>query len=42
MLQELSAKEPKAASLKPEQLVDTSVLDELEREGFFQRLAASH
>ncbi|HKH69461.1 MAG TPA: ABC transporter substrate-binding protein [Reyranella sp.] len=42
VLQELSAKEPKAASLKPEQLVDTSVLDELEREGFFQRLAASH
>src|SRR5262245_54827156 len=41
VLQELSAKEPKAASVKPEQLVDTSVLDELEREGFFHRLAAS-
>jgi ABC-type nitrate/sulfonate/bicarbonate transport system substrate-binding protein len=42
VLQELSAKEPKAASLKPEQLVDTSVLDELEREEFFKKLAASH
>jgi len=42
VLQELAVKEPKAASLKPEQLVDTSVLDELEQQGFFKKLAASH
>jgi hypothetical protein len=41
VLRELAAKEPKAASLTPEQLTDTSVLDALEREGFFQRLTAS-
>jgi len=40
VLQELGTKEPKAASLKPEQLVDSSVLDELDREGFFRKLAA--
>jgi len=42
VLHELAAKEPKAAALKPEQLVDASVLDELERDGFFHKLAASH
>jgi NitT/TauT family transport system substrate-binding protein len=42
VLQELGAKEPKARSLTPEQLVDRSVLDELEQEGFFRKLAASH
>lgn len=42
VLRELSAKEPKTASVKPEQLIDTSVLDELEREGFFRNLAASN
>src|SRR5215216_1654147 len=42
VLQEIGSKEPKAQSLKPEQLVDTSALDELEREGFFSKLAASH
>jgi NitT/TauT family transport system substrate-binding protein len=42
VLHELAAKEPKAASLKPEQLTDTSVLDELDRDGFFHKLAASH
>src|SRR5262245_41812963 len=41
VLQELARKEPKAAALKPEELVDTSVLDTLEREGFFARLAAT-
>jgi hypothetical protein len=42
VLQELGTKEPKAKSLKPEQLTDTSALDALEREGFFKNLAASH
>lgn len=41
VLQELARKEPKAAALKPEELLDTSVLDTLEREGFFARLAAT-
>ena len=41
VLQELARKEPKAAALKPEELVDTSVPDTLEREGFFARLAAT-
>jgi NitT/TauT family transport system substrate-binding protein len=42
VLQEIGKKEPKAASVKPEQLVDVTVLDELEREGFFKKLSASH
>ena len=29
---------PRAAAMKPEQFVDTSTLDALEREGFFRRL----
>jgi len=41
VLQELARKEPKAAALKPEQLTDTSVLDALEREGFFAQLTAA-
>lgn len=40
VLQELSKTLPNAAALKPEQLVDTTPLDELEREGFFTRLLA--
>ena len=39
VLKELGKKEPKAAAFKPGQIVDTNVLDELEREGFFARLA---
>jgi len=42
VLQEIGTKEPKAASVKPEQLVDTSALDALDREGFFKNLLASH
>jgi NitT/TauT family transport system substrate-binding protein len=42
VLQEIGKKETKAAAAKPEQFVDTSTLDALEREGFFARLAASH
>ena len=42
VLQEIGKREPKALSLKPEQLVDLSALDQLEREGFFKKLAAGH
>ncbi|MEA2993889.1 MAG: NitT/TauT family transport system substrate-binding protein [Alphaproteobacteria bacterium] len=38
VLQEMSKDVPKAASVKPADLVDTSTLDELEREGFFKKL----
>jgi NitT/TauT family transport system substrate-binding protein len=38
VLREVAQHEPKAARFKPEQMVDTTVLDELEREGFFARL----
>jgi ABC-type nitrate/sulfonate/bicarbonate transport system substrate-binding protein len=38
VLQALAEKEPKAKSVKPEQLVDTTTLDELAREGFFTKL----
>jgi hypothetical protein len=42
VLKSLAAKNPKVADMKPEQFVDTSTLDELKREGFFAKLAASH
>jgi NitT/TauT family transport system substrate-binding protein len=38
VLKKLSKKEPKAAAFKPEQLVDMTTLDQLEREGFFAKL----
>jgi NitT/TauT family transport system substrate-binding protein len=38
VLQTLSAKEPKAKGISAEQLVDRSLLDEMEREGFFTQL----
>ena len=38
VLESLAAKEPKAKSVAPEQLVDRSLLDELENEGFFIKL----
>jgi ABC-type nitrate/sulfonate/bicarbonate transport system substrate-binding protein len=38
VLNEIAKKSPKAASMKPEQLVDTSTLDSLQREGFFKKL----
>lgn len=41
VLKEIGKKEVKANAFKPEQLVDTAVLDELEREGFFAKLLAS-
>jgi hypothetical protein len=38
VLKQMGKKNPKAAATKPEQLVDTSTLDGLEREGFFKSL----
>jgi NitT/TauT family transport system substrate-binding protein len=38
VLKTLAAKEPKAKSVTPEQVVDRSLLDELERDGFFTKL----
>jgi NitT/TauT family transport system substrate-binding protein len=38
VLKEIARKEPKAAAMKPEQFVDTSTLDALERDGFFKQL----
>jgi hypothetical protein len=38
VLGEIAKKSPKAASMKPEQFVDTTALDELTREGFFAKL----
>ena len=42
VLKKLGKKEPKAAMFKPEQLVDTTTLDQLEREGFFTKLLGPH
>ena len=39
VLEEIGRKSPKARTMKPEQFVDTSTLDGLEREGFFKKLA---
>jgi NitT/TauT family transport system substrate-binding protein len=41
VLKEIGKKEAKAASMKPEQFVDTGTLDALEREGFFAKLAGT-
>ncbi|HYX91089.1 MAG TPA: ABC transporter substrate-binding protein [Myxococcaceae bacterium] len=38
VLAELASSHPRAASMRPEQLVDTTALDQLQREGFFQTL----
>lgn len=38
VLDELKAKTPAAAKMKPEQLVDTRALDELKSEGYFEKL----
>jgi NitT/TauT family transport system substrate-binding protein len=42
VLKEIARKEPKAAAMKPEQFVDTRVLDALADEGFFKRLKAAN
>jgi len=41
VLKELATSEPKAKAFRPEQLVDSSTLDTLKHEGFFDKLAAS-
>jgi NitT/TauT family transport system substrate-binding protein len=38
VLKEIAKREAKAAAMKPEQFVDTGMLDTLEREGFFKQL----
>ena len=42
VLQEIARKEPKAATMKPEQFVDTGPLDALAAEGFFKKLKATN
>jgi NitT/TauT family transport system substrate-binding protein len=42
VLKEFAKQDAKAAKLKPEDLVDTTILDGLAREGFFARLAETH
>jgi hypothetical protein len=42
VLKEIARREPKAATMKPEQFVDTRVLDALAGEGFFKRLQAAN
>jgi len=42
VLQEFAKHDAKAAKVKPEDLVDTSILDALARDGFFARLAETH
>ena len=42
VLKELAKHDPKVASMKPQDLVDTTVLDGLAREGFFAKLAATN
>src|SRR5215813_8036394 len=42
VLKEVAKHDAKAAKLKPEDIVDTSILDALVREGFFAKLAETH
>jgi len=42
VLKEIAKREPKVAAMKPEQFVDTGVLDALAAERFFKTLAASN
>jgi hypothetical protein len=42
VLKSLARKDAKVAGMKPEQFVDTSTLDELKREGFFDKLKTTH
>jgi NitT/TauT family transport system substrate-binding protein len=42
VLKAIAKKEPKAASVKPEQFVDTSTLAALENEGFFKKLRTAN
>jgi len=42
VLKEIAKREAKAAAMKPEQFVDTGILDTLEREGFFKQLRTTN
>jgi NitT/TauT family transport system substrate-binding protein len=42
VLKELAKSDPKIASVKPQDIVDTAPLDGLARDGFFARLVAGH
>src|SRR5258705_4769354 len=42
VLKEIAKREAKAAAMKPEQFVDTGMLDTLEREGFFKQLRTTN
>ena len=42
VLKEFAKRDPKVASVKPQDIVDTSALDALAREGFFTKLAATN
>jgi NitT/TauT family transport system substrate-binding protein len=42
VLKEIAKKEPKVSAMKPEQFVDTSVLDALAAEGFFKTLVPAN
>jgi ABC-type nitrate/sulfonate/bicarbonate transport system substrate-binding protein len=42
VLAELAKKDPKVAAMKPEQFADTSTLDALKSEGFFDKLKATN
>ena len=42
LLKEIAKREAKAAAMKPEQFVDTGILDALAREGFFKQLQAAN
>jgi len=42
VLKEIAKREAKAAAMKPEQFVDTGILDALAREGFFKQLQAAN
>ncbi len=41
VLHEVAASDPNAQAVRPEDVVDTSLLEELTRDGFFQRLGAA-
>jgi ABC-type nitrate/sulfonate/bicarbonate transport system substrate-binding protein len=42
VLKELAKHDPKVATMKPQDFIDTGPLDELKREGFFAKLSAQH
>jgi hypothetical protein len=42
VLKEIAKQDAKVASVKPEDIVDTSALDALKRDGFFDKLAVQN